>query len=195
MLASSLLPEVVSLISPRSASQAWLLRRWDRREDVATLHSDENSALADLATYVRQVWNNIVGQEGVSEHPPTNDFGVVRLYHRPEHDNQPDEGYSIHAEEITRRGWTRTVPLNYCFPDRGECEQANRDAPFHPQTEDDDLPCIEVNGVLVCEVEAATTATSMAVAASWMFAPGNADRFSVGRARALRVSGEESHDG
>ncbi|MFE5189919.1 hypothetical protein [Streptomyces sp. NPDC056628] len=142
-------PEVVSLISPRSAGQAWVLRRWDRHEGVVTLHGDEASALADLAAYVRGVWTNIVGEEGVPEHPPTDDRESVRLYYGPERDNQPDEGYSIYVEEITRRGRTRMVPLDYRFPEREESEQANRDATFHRQTEDNELPCVEVDGVPV----------------------------------------------
>lgn len=142
-------PDAVSLISPRSAGRAWVLRRWDRHEDVVTLHGGEDSALADLATYVRGVWDNLVGEEGVPEQPPTDDREAVRLYYGIERDNQPDEGYNLYAEEITRRGRTRIVPLGYRFPDEDESERANRDATFHPQTDDNDLPCVEVDGVLV----------------------------------------------
>jgi hypothetical protein len=37
----------------------------------------------------------------------------------------------------------------YRFPDGKRCKQANLDTVFHPQTDDDELPCIEVGGVLV----------------------------------------------
>ncbi|WP_037684702.1 hypothetical protein [Streptomyces aureocirculatus] len=142
-------PEVVTFISPRPAGQAWVLRRRDRHEDVVTLHDDEDSALADLATYVRGVWDNLVGKEGVPEQPPTDDREAVRLYYGPERDSRPDEGYSLYAEDIARRGRTRIVPLDYRFLDEDASEQANRDATFHPQTDDNDPPYVQVDGVLV----------------------------------------------
>ncbi|MCX5103446.1 hypothetical protein [Streptomyces sp. NBC_00439] len=143
------LPEVVTFISPRPASQAWVLRRSDRHEDVVTLHVDEDSALAGLAEYVRGVWDNLVGEEDIPDQPPTDDREAVQLYYGPERDGRPDEGYNLYAEKITRRGRTRIVPLDYRFPGEDASEQANRDAAFHPQTDDNDLPCVEVDGVLV----------------------------------------------
>lgn len=143
------LPEVVSLIRPRSVGQAWVLRRWDRHENEMTLHVDKDSALADLAGYVRGVWDRLVGKEGIPDQPPTDDRAAVRLYYGPERNSGPDEGYNLYAEEIKRRGRTRIVPLDYRFPGEDASEQANRHATFHPQTDDNDLPCVEVDGVLV----------------------------------------------
>lgn len=142
-------PEVVTFISPRPAGQAWVLRRWGRHENKMTLHVDEDSALADLAGYVRGVWDNLVGKEGIPDQPPTDDRAAVQLYYGAERTSRPDEGYNLYAEDIARRGRTRIVPLDYRFPDEDACEQANRGATFHPQTDDNDLPCGEVDGVLV----------------------------------------------
>jgi hypothetical protein len=142
-------PEMVTFISPRPAGQAWVLRRWDRHEKEMTLHVDEDSALADLADYIRGVWDNLVGEEGVPDQPPTDDRQTVRLYYGPERNGRPDEGYNLYAEDIAKRGRTRIVPLDYRFPDEDASEQANRDVVFHPQTDDNDLPCVEVDGVLV----------------------------------------------
>ncbi|MFI1169626.1 hypothetical protein ACH4UM_40310 [Streptomyces sp. NPDC020801] len=141
-------PEVVTFISPRPAGQAWVLRRSDRHENEMT-HVDEHSALADLAEYIRGVWDNLVGEEGVPDQPPTDDRETVRLHYGPERNSRPDEGYNLYAEDIAKRGRTRIVPLGFRFPDEGANEQANRDATFHPQTDDNDLPCVEVDGVLV----------------------------------------------
>lgn len=41
------------------------------------------------------------------------------------------------------------IPVDYHFPDKGACEQANRDATFRPQTHEDGLPWIEIDGFLV----------------------------------------------
>ncbi|MET8983257.1 hypothetical protein ABZX85_47600 [Streptomyces sp. NPDC004539] len=142
-------PEAVTFISPRPAGHAWVLRRWDRHDDVVTLHVDEDSALAELAVYVREVWHNLVGKHEVPAQPPTDDRAAVRLYYGPDGDDRPDEGYDVYAEGITRHGRTRIVPLDFHFPDEDASEQANRDATFHPQTDDNDLPCVEVDGVLV----------------------------------------------
>ena len=142
-------PEAVSFISPRPVGQAWVLRRRDRHEDVVTLHVDEASGLVDLAKYVRGVWDNIVGEEGVPAQPPTGDREAVRFYYGPERCDRPEEGYTLYAQDIARHGRTRIVPLDYRFPDEDVSEQANRDATFHPQADDNDLPCIEVDGVLV----------------------------------------------
>ncbi len=148
------MPEVVTFISPRPVGQVWVLHRWDGPldpdvDDPMKLYADEDSALADLAAHVRGVWDNLVGNEGVPDEPPTDDREAVRLYYGSERDGRPAEGYNLYAEELTRRGRTRIVPLDYRFPDEDASEQANRDATFHPQTDDNDLPCVEVDGVLV----------------------------------------------
>ncbi|MFB7918941.1 hypothetical protein [Streptomyces sp. NPDC056061] len=143
------IPEVVTFISPGPAGRAWVLRRWDRLESKMTLHVDEGSALADLAEYVRGVWDSLIGEEDVPDQPPTDDRETVRLFYGSERHSRPDEGFDLYAEDIARRGRTRIVPLDYRFPDEDASEQANRDVTFHPQTDDNDLPCVEVDGVLV----------------------------------------------
>ncbi|WP_053811053.1 MULTISPECIES: hypothetical protein [Streptomyces] len=142
-------PDAVTFIHPRPAGQAWVLRRWDRSQDQVTLHANEDSALSVLAQYVREAWDNLLGEEGVPDRPPADDRETVRLYYGPKRDWRPDEGYNLYAEEITRRDRTLIVPLDYRFPDEDESEQVNRDATFHPQTDDNDLPCVDVHGVLV----------------------------------------------
>jgi hypothetical protein len=139
----------VTFIGPHPAGQAWVLRRWDRHEDAVTLFADEGSALADLAEHVRMAWDNIVGTEGVPDQPPADDREAVRLYYGPKSDDHPDEGYTVYAEDIARRGRTRIVPLDYRFPDENASEQANLEAVFNPQTDSNDLPCTEIDGVLV----------------------------------------------
>ncbi|WP_331733220.1 hypothetical protein OG948_60425 (plasmid) [Embleya sp. NBC_00888] len=142
-------PEVVTFIGPRPAGRAWVLRRHSRHEDEVSLHVDEDCARAELAKYARGVWDNVVGDEGIPDRPPADDRDVVRLYYGPDRDGRPDEGYSLHPEKIIGRGRTRIVALDHRFPDEDACEQANRDAIFHPQTDADGLPCVEIDGVLV----------------------------------------------
>ncbi|MFE3230897.1 hypothetical protein ACFXKJ_02205, partial [Kitasatospora indigofera] len=60
-------------------------------------HREHDPALADLATYVRGVWDNLVGEEGIPDQPPTDDREAVRLYYGPERDGRPDEGYDLYA--------------------------------------------------------------------------------------------------
>ncbi|MFE7114999.1 hypothetical protein ACFU99_06180 [Streptomyces sp. NPDC057654] len=142
-------PEVVTFISSRPVRQVLVLRRWDRDHDDVTLHDDKNSALDELAEYIRGVWHKLAGAKGVPDQPPTDNCETVRLYYGPDGDCRQDEGYVIYTEEITRRGRTRIVPLDYRFPNADTCEKANRNATFHPQTDNNDLPCVEVEGVLV----------------------------------------------
>ncbi|WP_143658325.1 hypothetical protein [Embleya scabrispora] len=143
------LPEVVTFVGARPAGRAWVLRRRGRHEDVVTLHVDEDCAVAGLAEYVRGVWDDVVGDDGVPDRPPADDRDAVRLYYGPDRDSRPDEGYDLHEEEITGRGRTRIVPLDHRFPDAAACERANRDAVFHPRNDEDGLPCVEIDGVLV----------------------------------------------
>ncbi|MEU7156045.1 hypothetical protein AB0A98_06320 [Streptomyces chrestomyceticus] len=143
------IPEVVTFISPRPVGKSWVLRRWDRSQDQVTLHTDDGSALTALAGYVRGAWDKLVAEEGVADRPPSNDRETVRLYYGPERDCRPDEGYDLYAEDIAKHGRTRIVPLDFRFPNENASEQANRDATFHPQTDENDLPCMEIDGVLV----------------------------------------------
>lgn len=143
------LPEVVAFVGARPAGRAWVLRRRGRHEDVVTLHVDEDCAVAGLAKYVRAVWDDVVGEDGVPDRPPADDRDAVRLYYGPDRAGRPDEGYDLHEEEIIGRGRTRIVPLDHRFPDEDACERANRDAVFHPRIDAAGLPCVEIDGVLV----------------------------------------------
>ncbi|MFE9976232.1 hypothetical protein ACFYRD_37380 [Streptomyces hirsutus] len=110
--------------------------------------------LAEIRAFVGQL--SEVGQlaavqedEAVPVQPPTDDRTAVDLYYGPERNNLPDEGYSLYPATISGSGRARVVPLDFRFPKADACDQANRDATFHPQTDANDLPCIEVDGVLV----------------------------------------------
>ncbi|MFF4482951.1 hypothetical protein ACFY1A_38920 [Streptomyces sp. NPDC001520] len=146
-------PEVVTFISPHPAGQVFLLRYWDAswdpKDGPMDVYADEDSALADLAEYVRGAWRDIEGEQALPEEPPADDREAVRLYYGPGRNRRPGMGYSLDRLDVIRRGRTRIVPLGYRFPDEDACEQANRDAAFHPQTNDDTLPCTKVDGVLV----------------------------------------------
>ncbi|BBC28721.1 hypothetical protein SGFS_000120 [Streptomyces graminofaciens] len=139
----------VAFIAPRPPGQVWLLRRWDRHENDVLLFTDEDTALAELARHVRSSWANLLGEEDFPDQPPTDDRTAVDLYYGPERSNLPDEGYSLYCATISGSGRARVVPLDFRFPEADACEQANRDATFHPQTDANDLPCTEVDGVLV----------------------------------------------
>ncbi|MGW7719813.1 hypothetical protein ACWGKK_36720 [Streptomyces chartreusis] len=140
-------PAVVHIPPPRPG-QVWVLRRWDRHENGIELFADEASAFHGLAEHVRQCWDNVTGEEGVPEEPPMDDRKAVDLYYGPERNNRPDEGYSLYADTISRKGRPRVVPLDFQFPDVDACERAHRRAVFHPGT-GGDLPCLMVDGVLV----------------------------------------------
>ncbi|MFD3422080.1 hypothetical protein [Streptomyces decoyicus] len=90
----------------------WVLRRWDRHVDVVTLHSTEDSALADLAKYVDLSWSNVANQEGVPGQPPGDPREAVHLYYGPDGDSVPDEGYRLFEEEVTGRTGSRLVRLD-----------------------------------------------------------------------------------
>lgn len=138
----------VAHIPPRPPGQAWVLRRWDRREDGIDLFTDEDCALAELARHVRRSWDNLLGDDDVSDAPPTNDRTAVDLYYGPDRDNRPDEGYSLYADTISGRGRPRIVPLAFQFPDAADCVRADRAAVFHAGIHGGP-PCLEVDGVLV----------------------------------------------
>jgi hypothetical protein len=122
-----------------------VLRRWNRHEDAVSLWTDEDSALADLAEHIRGNWDNVLGREGIPNHPPTDDREAIGLYYGPA-EERGDEDYALWAEDIGSRPARR----DYRFPSQEACEQANLNAVLHPQTHpgDADLPCLEVCGIL-----------------------------------------------
>ncbi|MBT2393574.1 hypothetical protein J7E87_30220 [Streptomyces sp. ISL-1] len=135
-------------IPPRPPGQAWVLRRWDRHQDTVGLFTDEDAALASLAHHVRTSWANLLGDGDVPNNPPADDRPAVDLYYGPEHDNRPDEGYSLYADTISGVRRERIVPLDFRFPEAGACARAHRDAVFYPGTHGD-LPCVSVDDILV----------------------------------------------
>ncbi|MEU5900391.1 hypothetical protein [Streptomyces venezuelae] len=130
----------------RSARRkVWVLRRWDQHNDDIELHADEAGALAWLAADVRTSWTNITGEEQVPPEPPADDRAAVELYFA--HRKHLGEGYSLCETPVRERPVTPLVPGS--FPDHQRCEQLNQAAVFHPQTTEDDLPCVEMGNVLV----------------------------------------------
>ncbi|MBZ3904478.1 hypothetical protein [Streptomyces griseiscabiei] len=94
------------------AATVWVLRRWGRQDDVVTLHSTEDSALADLAEYVGLSWSNVAHQNDVPDQPPGDTRKAVQLYYGPARDSRPDEGYSLFEQEVTAHAETRIVQLD-----------------------------------------------------------------------------------
>ncbi|MFF7987836.1 hypothetical protein ACFZDK_53925 [Streptomyces sp. NPDC007901] len=138
----------VAHIPPRPPGQAWVLRRWDRHGDGIALFTDEDCALAELARHARGNWENLLGDDTAPDEPPSDDRAAVDLYYGPDRDNLPDEGYSLGAAAISRRGRPRIVPFVFQFPDAAACERASHAAVFHPAIHGAP-PCLEVDGVLV----------------------------------------------
>lgn len=136
---------VPAALTTQAASRAWVLRRWDRHSDEVTLWSDDASALASLAQHARTCWHNVAGNDGVPYRPPGDDRTAVDLYYGSREDI---EGYSLHAENISR--CVRT-PRPLSLSDAEDCAETNSVAVFHPMAGPDDegLPCIELAGVLV----------------------------------------------
>jgi hypothetical protein len=87
-------------------STVWVLRRWDRHDDIVTLYTDEGSALDDLAEYVELSWSNTRGQEGLPDQPPADARQAVASYYGPDRDDRPDEGYSLYQDDIHGRART-----------------------------------------------------------------------------------------
>ncbi|MFF5265410.1 hypothetical protein ACFY4C_41560 [Actinomadura viridis] len=142
-------PAATALVEPHR-QRAWVLRRWDRRDDDLTLWANEDSALRDLGRHVRSNWANIVGRDNVPDQPPTDDREAVRLYYGPTQE-RGDEGYGLYAEAIHTSAppvRTRLVAQHWQFPGEEDCDRANRSAVFHP-VRAEGQPCIEVEGVLV----------------------------------------------
>ncbi|POX47716.1 hypothetical protein C3489_28985 [Streptomyces sp. Ru71] len=132
------------------AGSVWVLRRQDRHVDEVTLWNDEDSALADLAGHVRSSWDNLLGDDGIPQHPPRNDREAVDLYYGADH-ARGDEHYSLYADTIGRLARTLPAPDGFRFPDEEVCAEVNSAAVFHPMAglDDEGLPCIEIAGVLV----------------------------------------------
>ncbi|MEU9421192.1 hypothetical protein [Streptomyces sp. NPDC048272] len=81
--------------------KAWVLRRWDRHDDVVTLHTTEDAAFADLAEYVHLSWSNIAHQDDVPDQPPSDPREAVRFYYGEDRDSRPDEGYNLYLETVS----------------------------------------------------------------------------------------------
>ncbi|MFF8786765.1 hypothetical protein [Streptomyces sp. NPDC015125] len=103
-------PAQVALRNAAIAEKIWMLRRWDRHDDVVTPHFTEESALADLAAYVDLAWNNAAGMDGGSSAPPTDAREAVLLYYGPDRDLMEDEGYELYETEIAGRDGTVFAP-------------------------------------------------------------------------------------
>ncbi|WP_435109284.1 hypothetical protein [Nocardiopsis synnemataformans] len=77
----------------------WVLRRWDRDDDVVSLWTKEAKAQEYLARYVGDLWDDIVGDEGVPDEPPSDDQQTINLYYGPQ-DSWDEQGYCIYPEEV-----------------------------------------------------------------------------------------------
>lgn len=141
-------PAVSAILAPRPGEQVWMLRIWTRHEDTTAPYATKGAALAELATHVRGSWANVGGQGDVPDEPPADDAEAVDLYYGPEGDAVPDQGFELYSEEIGRPQRSRTVPLDFVFPDAVTAEGLNRDTVFYA-ADDDGPSCIEVTGVLV----------------------------------------------
>ncbi|MFI1996737.1 GGDEF domain-containing protein [Actinoplanes sp. NPDC020271] len=84
-----------------SAPAVWVLRRWDRHDDVISLHADQDVAYAALAAHVRSSWADIGSDLGAPPEPPGDDRQAVALYYGSEGDSRPDEGFRIYPDQIT----------------------------------------------------------------------------------------------
>lgn len=77
----------------------WVLRRWDRHDDVVSLWSSEAKAREYLARYVGDLWDNVAGEEGVPDVPPSDNQQTVDLYYGPQ-DGWDEQGYGIYPAEV-----------------------------------------------------------------------------------------------
>ncbi|MEU6352168.1 hypothetical protein ABZ896_23015 [Streptomyces sp. NPDC047072] len=140
-------PAASTVLGPRPGQQVWLLRMWTNHEDSTVPYATEDAALAELASHARSSWDNLYGEPGVPDQPPTDDRETVELYYGPDGDARPSEGYSLHAEDIVRPQRSRILPLNFAFPTAAEADALNRAAVFH-DADDEGPGCMEVVGVL-----------------------------------------------
>ncbi|MGP4112958.1 hypothetical protein ACTWP5_18860 [Streptomyces sp. 4N509B] len=136
-------------VQPGRRDTVWVLRRFDRHDDVVTLHADENAAYVDLAGYVDLAWDTVAGRDGVPDDPLSDAREAVRLYYGPDRDRLPDEGYDLFEQEIPSGPSRASSCPTTGFLTPEQCAEANHNAVFHPQTGNEDLPCIEVAGVMV----------------------------------------------
>ncbi|MEV1179106.1 hypothetical protein, partial [Nonomuraea sp. NPDC049784] len=141
-------PAASAVLESQPADRVWIL--WHSTGVVAdaglSAHRSEDAALAELAQHARTSWPG--GEDGVPEQPPADDRQAVDLYFGPEGERDGDT-YLLREVAIGPRRPTRLLPLGLRFPDAAGCAQANREAIFHPMTEDDTLPALETAGVLV----------------------------------------------
>ncbi|WP_369383292.1 hypothetical protein [Streptomyces sp. cg36] len=142
-------PPALTRIPPRAPGRVWLLRRWDSDEDRVLPFTDEGLARAELARHVRAHWTNLRSHEDIPPHPPADDREAVELYYGHDCDRFSDEGFSLHRATVQGPRLGRLVPLTFAFPAPDACEQANRSTVFHPQSDENDLPWSEVDGILV----------------------------------------------
>lgn len=71
----------------------WLARFWDKWDDVTTVWSSPEKGLAYLADRVRDLWPDVVHQEGVPADPPEDDQEALDLYYGPS-EEWMDQGYT-----------------------------------------------------------------------------------------------------
>lgn len=139
---------VSAVLGPRPGQRVWMLRIWTRHEDTTAPYATEGAALAELATHVRESWDNVGGQGDVPDEPPADDAEAIDLYYGPDGDAVPEQGFELYCEEIGRAQRSRLAPLNFVFPDAGTAEDLNRAAVFYA-ADDQGPSCIELVGVLV----------------------------------------------
>jgi hypothetical protein len=85
--------------SARTAT-AWVLRCWNRDQDVTSVHPGRDAAIAALATHARQYWTAAAHSGGIPAVPPVGDEEAVRLYYsHPPRDY--GDGYDLRSVEVT----------------------------------------------------------------------------------------------
>lgn len=140
-------PALSTILGTRPGEQVWLLRMWNSQGDSTVPYATEAAALAELASYARESWENLYDQPGVPKQPPAGDAEVVELYYGPDRNARPSEGFELYAAEVVRSRRSRIVPLDFAFPGAAQADALNRAAVFHA-ADDDGPACIEVAGVL-----------------------------------------------
>ncbi|MFE0778923.1 hypothetical protein [Streptomyces sp. NPDC058861] len=100
---------------PTQPHSDWVLRRWDRHDDVVTLHTTEDAAFADLAEYVDLSWSNIAHQDDVPDQPPSDPRKAVQFYYGEDRDSRSDEGYNLHLVEVNGPGTHEAADAAYAL--------------------------------------------------------------------------------